>query len=208
MNPRTRQANIVTQEFEDEVVIYDLETNKAFVLNETCAFVWRNCDGKQEVAEISLSLAQKYRQPVNEEIVWLTIDELKKNNLIENAENLKSRFEGLKRREIIKRIGLSTMMVLPMISIMVAPTAANAQSGAVCITLLQPCIFSNFTQSNCCPTLRCDQLFPDRCSMCIGTGGSFGLGSTVPQCDARPEKPLCCNAGPPTVGPSSSCLCP
>ncbi|MBX7173625.1 MAG: PqqD family protein [Pyrinomonadaceae bacterium] len=213
MNPRSRQANIVTQEFEDEVVIYDLETNKAFVLNETCAFVWRNCDGKQEVAEISLNLAQKHRQPVNEDIVWLTIDELKKNNLIENSENLKSRFEGLKRREIIKKIGLSTMIVLPMISIMVAPTSVDAQSGTACIANNNTCIFSNYTQSNCCPGSRCDEASAPpiigSCMNCFGPNQSFGgTGASIPACDALPTKNLCCNpTGTPMIG-SGFCGCP
>jgi hypothetical protein len=43
--PISRQNNIVTQEVESELLIYDLVENKAFCLNETSAFVWQNCDG-------------------------------------------------------------------------------------------------------------------------------------------------------------------
>lgn len=41
--PIARKTDLVIQEADDEVLIYDLSTNKASCLNKTAAFVWQNC---------------------------------------------------------------------------------------------------------------------------------------------------------------------
>jgi hypothetical protein len=38
-NPKNRKNDIVIQELKDEILIYDLTTNKAYCLNETSAAV-------------------------------------------------------------------------------------------------------------------------------------------------------------------------
>lgn len=208
MKPIARKTNIVVQETNLETLVYDLAINKAFLLNEISAFVWQNCNGEKEVSEISETLSKCSKQPINENIVWLAIEQLKNNNLIENAEELESGFEGLSRREIVKKIGFGSIMAIPLISTIVAPTAATAQSGAACVTTNNPCIFANSTQSNCCPNFRCDNLPPAICRPCSNTGTGFGSGTTVVQCNALGTKNLCCNsAGTPTIS-GGACLCP
>lgn len=213
MKPIARKENIVVQDSKKEILVYDLTLNKAFLLNETSAFVWQNCDGTKEIFEISKDLAQRNRQPINEDIVWLAIDQLKNNNLIENSGELNSGFEGMNRRKVVKKIGLSTMIALPMISALVAPTAANAQSGVVCVARFGTCAIVNFTQSNCCSGLRCDQVTASTtvgaCNNCFPTGTSFGgTGASVPACDALVTKNLCCNpTGTPIIG-GGFCGCP
>jgi hypothetical protein len=44
--PCARKAGLVIQDMPDEVLVYDLDTNKAHCLNKSAAFVWRSCDGK------------------------------------------------------------------------------------------------------------------------------------------------------------------
>ncbi len=57
--PKARNPEILVQEIGDEVLIYDLEINKAFSLNETCAMVWRECDGEKPIAEIASILNRR-----------------------------------------------------------------------------------------------------------------------------------------------------
>lgn len=129
MKPKSRQENIVVQDLQGETLIYDLTTDKAFCLNETSAFVWQNCDGEKSVKQIAENLARKNRQPVNEDIVWLAIAQLDKDNLLTDAGSLPDAFAGTSRREMIKKVGLATMIALPLVAGMVAPTAAHAASG-------------------------------------------------------------------------------
>ena len=51
-NPKGRHNDLVVQDSENEVLIYDLKLNKAYCLNETSALIWRLCDGTKSVAEI------------------------------------------------------------------------------------------------------------------------------------------------------------
>ena len=51
-NPKARQHGLVIQEMPDEVLVYDLDTNKAHCLNRSAALVWRSCDGNNTVADI------------------------------------------------------------------------------------------------------------------------------------------------------------
>jgi hypothetical protein len=131
INPISRQQDIVVQELKGEVLIYDLKTNKAFCLNETSALVWQLCDGNNSINQISQALSKKLNSPASENLVWLAIDQLKKENLIENSDELVSVFTGVTRREAIRKVGLGTMIAIPFISSLIAPTAAMAQSGVV-----------------------------------------------------------------------------
>ncbi len=45
--PTQRKAELVIQELNGEVLIYDLGRNKAFSLNETSALVWQACNGEK-----------------------------------------------------------------------------------------------------------------------------------------------------------------
>lgn len=132
MSFKARSENIVVQSFENETLVYDLSINKAYLLNETVAFIWENLDGQTDTADLSRKLSEKTKQSVSEEFVWLAIDELKRDNLLEKADKVKSPIALMDRREVIKRAGLTTMIALPLVSSIVAPTAANAASA--CLT--------------------------------------------------------------------------
>ena len=124
----SRKNDLVVQEMDGEVLIYDLSENKAFCLNETSALVWQACDGNKSAAEISEFISQKLNSPANEDLVWFAIDQLKKEKLIENGDNLFDHFAGMSRRNVIKKVGLGTMIALPIVAGIVAPTSISAQS--------------------------------------------------------------------------------
>jgi hypothetical protein len=126
--PIFRRNGIVMQDTENERLIYDLETNQAFCLNQTSALVYEMCDGTKSIAEISRLLSSKLKSNISEEFVWLALDQLKNNNLLEPDQGLIPHFERLDRRQVIKRIGLGTMVALPVISSVIAPAAIHAQS--------------------------------------------------------------------------------
>lgn len=127
--PLSRKENIVEKELANEILIYDFKANRALCLNETSALVWRLCDGEKSPAEISLVMSEKLKSPVSEDFVWLALDQLKKEKLLANGKSIERNFAGLSRREIIKKVGLASMIALPLISSIVAPTAASAQSA-------------------------------------------------------------------------------
>jgi hypothetical protein len=131
--PQSRKNEIVVQDLNGEVLIYDLKSNKAFCLNETSALVWQACDGTKSVSEISQAISKKLNEPANEDLVWLALDQLKQENLLENSDEIASGFNGMSRREAIRKVGLGTMIALPFVTGLIAPSAAMAQSlAAIC----------------------------------------------------------------------------
>lgn len=128
--PLGRKEDIVVQELNGEVLIYNLKDNKAFCLNETSALVWQLCDGNKSVSEISQAVGGKLNAPVSEDLVWLALDQLKNEKLLANSEEIVPDFNGVSRREVIKKIGLTSVVALPFVSSLVAPKAAQAASPA------------------------------------------------------------------------------
>lgn len=132
--PKARKDGLVIQELDGETLIYDLDTNRAVCLNQTSTLIWQNCDGTKTVSEISAFLANELNNPANEDLIWLALDQLKKENLIENSKELETKFEGVSRREVIRKIGLGTMVALPIVTGLIAPMAVHAQSACGTVT--------------------------------------------------------------------------
>ncbi|NNE97747.1 MAG: hypothetical protein HKN25_01870 [Pyrinomonadaceae bacterium] len=146
--PIIRRKKIVVQDLDNELLVYDLKANKAFCLNETSALVFGFCRGIKTVSEITAAMSAKLKTPVSEDLVWLALEELKKNDLLEDSDDLTDQFAGLTRREAVKKVGFASMIALPIVSSVVAPNAAMAQSGA---TLLvgQACTPGQCISGNC-----------------------------------------------------------
>jgi hypothetical protein len=128
--PTARKSGLVVQEVPDEVLIYDLDTNKAHCLNKTAAAVWQSCDGTRSINDIVGVLESTTGTKVNDEIVWLAIDQLNENNLLETE--IKADFGGQSRRDVLKKLGLATVVALPIVASLVAPTAVLASSSCSC----------------------------------------------------------------------------
>jgi hypothetical protein len=118
-----RQEDLVVQELPDEVMVYDLKRHKAHCLNKTAAFVWHHCDGQTPVTMMAGMLQEEFGSPVDEQVVWYALDKLDRANLLAEKVDLPV-MDGLSRRRMIRRMG--TMIVLPAVISLVAPTVAQA----------------------------------------------------------------------------------
>ena len=123
--PLARNEGIVVQDLDidEEILVYDLVTHKAYCLNPTVSVVYRACGAKSSFEGL------KRKHNFTDEIIFLALDELKRANLLEGDGSYVSPFAGMSRREAIRRVGLASMIALPAISSLVVPTAAHAQSG-------------------------------------------------------------------------------
>lgn len=129
--PVARKQGLVVQEMPEEVLIYDLDTNKAHCLNKTAAFVWKSCDGSHSVADITRSFAKDFGSPVEEDFVWLAIEQLNDKNLL--SENVQTTLKGQNRREVIKKIGFAAVVALPVVASLTAPSSAMATASCACV---------------------------------------------------------------------------
>ena len=149
--PVARNSNLVVDNVADETLVYDLEIDKAFCLNETCATVWMLCNGSRNTAEIAREVSAKLNSPVSEEFVYLALDVLIKGNLLIEDQQISMIFSGVSRRAVIRKIGLATAVALPVIASLVAPVGADAASACT-QTYFQPC---NPTGTPCCRNNSC-----------------------------------------------------
>lgn len=144
--PVARRESLVVQEVADEILIYDLSSNKAHCLNRTAAIVWRSCDGTNSVLDIAGLLGNA---EANEDFVWLALEQLGENKLLDGQ--LPTKFTGLTRREAVRRLGLAAAVALPVVASLVAPPNALAVGSCSCVNP-GACL----TQTTCPSTVNCN----------------------------------------------------
>lgn len=136
--PLARTDNLVIQDLPDEVLVYDLNTNKAHCLNQSAMLVWKACNGDKTVSEISELFSKQTGNSVDENFIWLAIDQLSEKNLLENG--VKPVFTAESRRSVIKKIGMAAVVALPVVASLTAPTSVLALvSCAGCTGAGIPC---------------------------------------------------------------------
>jgi hypothetical protein len=141
--PRARSEGLVVQVLSDEVLIYDLERDKAHCLNQTAAIVWKNCDGSSSVSDLAQILSKESGLPADEDVVWLALDQLSRARLLPNTSKPSEGKKSITRREVMRRIGLSAVVAIPLVTSIVAPLTIQAATcipnGGGCSTGQQCC---------------------------------------------------------------------
>lgn len=141
--PQARSEGLVIQELSDEVLVYDLERDKAHCLNQTAAIVWKNCDGKTNISDLAQILSKESGLPADEDVVWMALDQLGKASLLPNTIKQNERKKPITRREVMRRIGIGAVVAIPLVTSIIAPIAVQA---ATCLPNGQPCT----TGAECC----------------------------------------------------------
>ena len=200
--PKSRNKNVIVQEVSNDTLVYDLVTNKAVCLNETSASIWKLCNGTNTVREISEKMTSKLKESISEEYVWLALNQLKKENLIEENDDITDKYLGLSRRDVIRKVGFGSMIALPLITSIVAPRAIAAQSvnPQNNLPLGAACLGNSNCASNFC-TVPGDNMG----TCCLP--GSTALGQVVGtfcESDFLRAEAACC-AGGAIPSPSTPC---
>jgi hypothetical protein len=174
--PRARREQLVVQDLPDEVLIYDLESHRAYCLNHTAALIWRSCDGRRTIEEMARALEKEIDRPVDASLIWFALERLNKYKLLEEQVELPIAKHRITRRELARMLGFATAATVPFISSIVAPTAAQAATcgaiGTSCVNNARCC--SGLCVNGTCMCLGnqsdCNQSQPQQC--CSGRCGS------------------------------------
>lgn len=142
--PVARKEGLVVQELPDETLVYDLDSDKAHCLNQAAALVWKHCDGRTTTTSIAQSVASELHVPVDEKVVWLALDQLGRNDLLEQQPVPPPMLSGLNRREMVRVLGIAAAVAVPLVTSILAPTASHAAS---CIPSGTSCAG---VPANCC----------------------------------------------------------
>lgn len=212
-SPLARKSDLVIQESGDELLIYDLKTNKAFCLNETSALVWQLSDGTNSIKDIALRMTEKMKAPISGDFVLIATEQLNRDGLLDGSAAFADPFEDVSRREMIRKVGFASVVALPIVSSTIAPSATNSQSLlanlASCTSDTQ-CNSNNCFITRCCtagvnnsvPLTTCFCAAPGNCApfaavTCCATGtatqeptfpaGFCGAGAVLCSCDSEPR---------------------
>lgn len=192
IKPLMRKEELVIQKIGDELLVYDLVANKAFALNSSSRLIWELCTGDKTIPDIAKSAAGKLGASVNEEFVWLALDRLNKENLLETGTGLFKFHPDISRRETIKRAGLVSMVALPTVFSLVAPRVVDAQSAGCSVTpfaLGCTCGNSGSCASNCCNFFA-----PGQTGSCVPAGNVALGGACVRSCQCANNTSVLCGA--------------
>jgi hypothetical protein len=80
--PQARHDELFVEQMDEELLVYDAKYQCAHRLNATAAWVWRRCDGQRSVQEATQMLSDELQRPLDEELVWLSLDTLDQAHLL------------------------------------------------------------------------------------------------------------------------------
>ena len=211
--PMVRADGLLVERVGDETVVYDQETKEAHCLKPLAAQVFALGDGHTTIAEIAARAEHNLGVSVTESDVADAVKQLEQIRLLETPLVI---HDGLSRREMVRKVGVAGAVVVgatPLITSIVAPTAAMAQSGIAsgCLGCGQnkDCVSNHCCQSNAgksCAEGCCVEI-DNSCHACP-VSGSFActvLASTLPggQCPCTCGTAGCVNV--PCCPPAKSC---
>src|SRR5262245_53715966 len=106
MNPRAKRDGLLSEELEDELIVYDGGRNRGHCLNRTAAFVWRHADGEHSIADLAAMLRTELDPVVDENLVWHALDQLNAAQLLEEPPPRSADQMRASRRQFISKVGL------------------------------------------------------------------------------------------------------
>lgn len=151
--PRARKDGLIIKILADEVLVYDVERHLVHCLNRAAALVWRNCDGKKTFSETAALVRTDLKTAGAEHVVALALERLRQAKLLRASTGLKTEAPGLmSRRNLIRKLSVATAVSLPLVTSILLPQAAAAQSvncaafttQVSCEDPLKPCGASQF----------------------------------------------------------------
>ena len=175
--PQARKEHLVIKDVDDEVLVYDLERDKAHCLNSLAADLWRLCDGKTTTEGLVASFEKETGRRIDESFIWFGLEDLRRSHLLNDdlvwpEHRVAAKRLGISRREAVRRIGLGAVIALPLVISITAPTAAQTSS---CGSRCHPCI----QNSECCSGV-CIANNPN----CSGAAKKWASASSVKAVDS------------------------
>ena len=123
------RTSLIVKELAGEILVYDETSTKAYCLNKSAATIWGMCDGKTSISEMARKAAIEIDGMIDEVFVAVALTSFRDNGLLENESGDIRPIARLTRAELVARVGrvgLAAAVALPLVTSVVAPTAAKA----------------------------------------------------------------------------------
>jgi hypothetical protein len=123
--PKKRQRGVRVEEFQGEVLVYDLDRHTAHCLNGMAVDVWNQADGTTSVSTMASVIARAHGGEPDEALVWRALSELDAASLLDTP--VTQALENPSRRLALNT--LSWAAAIPLVLSIAVPKPAFAQSG-------------------------------------------------------------------------------
>ncbi len=153
--PVRRTTGLLESQVGDELVLYDVEDDRAHALNASALSLWRACDGTADVAVLARRLA------IESELVWYGLRELDRQGLLISPLPAGTGDRRIGRREMLKKvavgsaIGLAVPTILSVVAADPAAAVTCKAQGQRCLGIAGSNCGNTAPQSNCCAGLKC-----------------------------------------------------
>ena len=130
--PLARTADLVVQEVDTEVLVYDEKSHEAHCLNPTSALVWRHCDGRTTASEMAAILHRTLGTPLDIDVVEVALEQLAKADLVHELTVPFRSAAAVTRRRMLGRLSAAgvAMALAPLVTTVLTQTAKAQASKA------------------------------------------------------------------------------
>ena len=100
---------LVIQEMPDEVLVYDLNSNKAIALIKLRLSSGKPVTAQNPLAKSNALMEREFGENISEEMIWLSVDLLNKDNLLDK---INTKFKRLSTTGSLLKIWLNNRLSL------------------------------------------------------------------------------------------------
>jgi hypothetical protein len=151
--PRVRPG-LLRHELDGQVLIYDAREDRVHLLDTTTGHVFELLEqGERSREGIVSELATRMNSLESESLLQLSLDELRKADLLDDGAEMPP-LSDISRRELLRKVGLAgAALLIPAIATL---TATTAYAQASCLARGQVCFTGGGLR--CCHPLTCTNL--------------------------------------------------
>jgi hypothetical protein len=121
---------LLLQHVGSEILLYHEQAHQVFCLNAAASQVWQLLDSGGNIRQIAEAATLALRSPVDAEMVLFALDQFRRDGLIRETDRpLPPAIPS--RRDLLQRLGAGAVMMVPVVAMVMAPSAAQAYNGCV-----------------------------------------------------------------------------
>jgi hypothetical protein len=157
MNPLPRvRAGLLRHQLDGQVLVYDAREDRVHLLDTTTGHVFELLEqGDRSREGIVSELARRMDSPETESLLQLSLDELRKADLLDDAAVSMAALSDITRRDLLRKVGLAgaAAVLIPAIATL---TATSAYAQGSCLPSGHRCLAVGGIA--CCAGLACNNV--------------------------------------------------
>ena len=129
--PKARREQLVQEQLDGELLIYNTETHRVTCLTETAAFIWGLCDGETTLSAAEEQLRLRFGADGHPDILRATLGELESQNLLVDPAPRGTSRRAFVRAAAASVVAASVLVPRPAGAMSLLPDGAPVPGGCV-----------------------------------------------------------------------------